>query len=287
MSDADSRVLEGTTTNSDSGSGDTEVDSEPEERETSKTKKAKLLKPRMRDAVDKAREEASGKNKEKDGEKEGGQLGEHHDNRNTKGLKATTGPHGDGKKADGSDKPDLTNKVQARRNKSFVFRCSCAHASIDPNTTTLYSNPSDCIMGPPVDAYMDLNKGWPSASGVEPERPSVPLQRVSKVSATGSAGTSSNQQLSRADTIRPTTRRVSNTVATAKLAKKCEVNSEHNAVAMGGISDEDEINGPERQYAINSPLKGKKRLTSSVIPHDFLFSVFVYNLIYLPGSRQG
>jgi hypothetical protein len=39
----------------------------------------------------------------------------------------------------------------------------------------------------------------------------------------------------------------------------------------GGLSDADEIMGEEREFAINSPIKGKKRLTSEV----FLFLLFI------------
>src|SRR5713226_7003057 len=49
---------------------------------------------------------------------------------------------------------------------------------------------------------------------------------------------------------------------------------------MGWISsDEDEINGPERDFAINSLPKGKKRLTSEVcfkLSFYILFSSHVY-----------
>ena len=142
-------------------------------------------------------------------------------------------------------------------------------------------------MGPLVGVYTNLAKGWPS--GVEPERPSMPFRRVSRISATStaSAWTSSNQPLSRTGTVRPTIHYASNTITTTKLAKKHEVDLEHNMVCMGGISDEDKINGPERKYAINSPLKGKRRLTSLVMPYDFLYLIFDFNLIYLPGSHKG
>jgi hypothetical protein len=35
-------------------------------------------------------------------------------------------------------------------------------------------------------------------------------------------------------------------------------------IRMGGISDNEEVDGPEREFAVKSPLKGKKRLTSAV-----------------------
>jgi hypothetical protein len=38
-------------------------------------------------------------------------------------------------------------------------------------------------------------------------------------------------------------------------------------LSLGGIPDEDEINGPERDAAILSPFKGKKRVNNAVSSH--------------------
>ena len=49
---------------------------------------------------------------------------------------------------------------------------------------------------------------------------------------------------------------------------------------MGGISDTDETQGPERDYAINSPLKGKKRLTSDVCFKPFISYPFLVSHVH-------
>lgn len=41
--------------------------------------------------------------------------------------------------------------------------------------------------------------------------------------------------------------------------------------AEGGFSDRDETQGPEREFAVKSPPKGKKRATSTVSPLTYVF----------------
>jgi hypothetical protein len=52
----------------------------------------------------------------------------------------------------------------------------------------------------------------------------------------------------------------------------------------GGLSDNDELGGKEREAAINSPLKGKKRITSEVTSHHFHFKYLIL-LISRNSSR--
>ena len=53
----------------------------------------------------------------------------------------------------------------------------------------------------------------------------------------------------------------------------------------GGLSDNDEIRGEEREVAINSPPKGKKRVTSEVSLFS-LIQVSYNNLIIIPISNS-
>ena len=50
----------------------------------------------------------------------------------------------------------------------------------------------------------------------------------------------------------------------------------------GGLSDSDEIRGEEREVAINSPPKGKKRVTSEV---SLLSLIYSNNIIIIPISN--
>jgi hypothetical protein len=59
--------------------------------------------------------------------------------------------------------------------------------------------------------------------------------------------------------------------------------TEEDGVQMGGISDEDEIHGLERDFAIKSPLKGKKRLTSEVCFKSLFHILFTVVLMYIQG----
>jgi hypothetical protein len=102
--------------------------------------------------------------------------------------------------------------------------------------------------------YADRIKDW--RGGVEPPSPSGPRSRTSENSSR-----------------RPPSLTVGSTwpsktsTTTSKLVAKRQPDVEYDGVRAGGIpSDDEEINGPEHEFAVNSPPKGKRRLTSAVRP---------------------
>ena len=62
-----------------------------------------------------------------------------------------------------------------------------------------------------------------------------------------------------------------------KISVKAEPAPEVSIHNNGGLSDNDEIKGEEREFAINSPPKGKKRITSEVF--FFLLVQLEYNVL--------
>ncbi len=73
----------------------------------------------------------------------------------------------------------------------------------------------------------------------------------------------------------------SRSITTSRLAQSKtfatsvkNMTTELTSVQMGAISDEDKTQGPECNFAVNSPPKGKKQLTSKVCFNLFYFISF-------------
>jgi hypothetical protein len=212
-----------------------------------KVEKGKAVKSSVRDVVDNARKElvsGKGKGREGGGEKQGQRHKMNQDN-----AEYTTLPHGN----DGNDSTyQLSDKVQ-----SFVLSFLMLPESfltLDENTL-FYFNLSSRNKAPYAPEKI---KGW--AKGVQP--PSRP--------ASVASGTLHSTNL----------KQPSLTVGTSRSSKtsiktKAQTHDDDDDVQIGAFSDMDELDGPERQFAINSPPKGKKRVTSSVMSclAFFLFKI--------------
>jgi hypothetical protein len=53
-------------------------------------------------------------------------------------------------------------------------------------------------------------------------------------------------------------------------SSEARVMEKSDGIHIGGISDDEELDGPERMFAINSPPKGRKRITSEVMFQSYL-----------------
>ena len=118
------------------------------------------------------------------------------------------------------------------------------------------------------------NSGEKFLSGIKSWAASIPRNAQPSSKATSKTGTKTS---SRGDSILPplteaTTRSSANSVLTknitisqkAPVKVKLETNDVSINIVDEGLSDEDETNGVERDAAVASPPKGKKRVTSAV-----------------------
>jgi hypothetical protein len=123
------------------------------------------------------------------------------------------------------------------------------------------------------------NSGEKFLSGIKSWAASIPRNAQPSSKATSKTGTSKTgtKTSSRGDSILPplteaTTRSSANSVLTknitisqkAPVKVKLETNDVSINIVDEGLSDEDETNGVERDAAVASPPKGKKRVTSAV-----------------------
>jgi hypothetical protein len=92
----------------------------------------------------------------------------------------------------------------------------------------------------------DVNRSNAQAGSIRRSLPSLPVTQVPR----------SNTQTSSVSTL-------TKTVIVTSSAKIDDGLDQ----STGGILDEDEINGPERDAAISSPIKGKKRVNNAVSSH--------------------
>jgi hypothetical protein len=123
---------------------------------------------------------------------------------------------------------------------------------------------------PPKRGHGTAIKQWASAipphiksatgSGLELEGPKSTSSRTKSIvpSLTGGASRSSVNSIL-TDNIKVITHQSSDQVK-VKIESRADVIS----LSDGGLSDNDELGGKERESAINSPPKGKKRITSEV-----------------------
>jgi hypothetical protein len=127
---------------------------------------------------------------------------------------------------------------------------------------------------------MTTSKKKKSSTSLRISRPYAPRARVVTVhcndnrpgsSITHSVVSAAMSSRARVATVEPPSRPASRTSETS-VASMLEPD-----VHTDGISDDDELYGPEREYAIMSPPKGNTRMTSSVL----FFKVILYYLLIL------
>ena len=141
------------------------------------------------------------------------------------------------------------------------------------------------------------SKGEKFLSGINSWAAAIPRNGKPASKATGTGKTSTKS--SRGDSILPqltetTTCSSTNSVLTknvmisqpAPVKVKLEANDARINIIDGALSDEDETNGVERDAAVTSPPKGKKRVTSSVSNIFDLIFLFTKECC-IPGSRKG